>query len=82
MTAPTPVGMRQAPIDVRQTPPHGIEVPPFAHTTVLPAVPAAPPTGAAATIPEQLIALDDLRKRGIITAQEFHAKKAELLSRL
>jgi membrane protein YdbS with pleckstrin-like domain len=42
--------------------------------------PPAPP--APASIPEQLIQLDDLRRRGIISDGEFEAKKAELLSRL
>ena len=34
------------------------------------------------TVHEQLIQLDDLRRRGIITEDEFTAKKAELLHRL
>lgn len=38
-----------------------------------------PPAG---SIPDQLIQLDDLRRRGILTADEFAAKKAELLRRL
>ncbi|MDA8045408.1 MAG: PH domain-containing protein [Actinomycetota bacterium] len=38
----------------------------------------APP----ATIPEQIDQLDQLRRRGVITEQEFAAKKAELLNRL
>jgi hypothetical protein len=43
---------------------------------------AAPVPGAGASIPDQLIQLDDLRRRGIISEGEFAAKKAELLSRL
>ena len=46
---------------------------------------AAPPrrAGAArATIPEQLQQLADLRDRGVITAAEFEAKKAQLLERM
>jgi len=34
------------------------------------------------SVPAQLLALDELRRRGIITEAEFAAKKAELLSRL
>jgi len=33
-------------------------------------------------IPELIAELDELRKKGVITEQEFNAKKAELLSRL
>ncbi len=44
------------------------------------AVPVGP--GQAQSLSEQLIALDELRRRGILTPQEFEAKKAELLSRL
>src|SRR4051794_34136353 len=33
-------------------------------------------------IPGQLDRLDDLRKRGVITEEEFAAKKAELLNRM
>lgn len=41
-----------------------------------------PVHGDGTSIPEQLIQLDDLRRRGIITDWEFAAKKAELLSRI
>ncbi|MGH9083803.1 MAG: SHOCT domain-containing protein, partial [Acidimicrobiales bacterium] len=34
------------------------------------------------SVHDQLIRLDDLRRRGIITADEFQVKKADLLSRL
>ena len=34
------------------------------------------------SIPEQLDKLDDLRKRGVITEQEFASKKAQLLERM
>ncbi len=40
------------------------------------------PTSGATTVPEQLIQLDNLRRRGIVTPAEFEAKKAELLDRL
>jgi membrane protein YdbS with pleckstrin-like domain len=68
------------------TPPHGtMHLPsPVPASTSFPADDAVlPHTGAAsASIPEQLIQLDDLRRRGILTDSEFEAKKAELLSRL
>lgn len=37
---------------------------------------------AAASIPEQIDQLDQLRRRGVITEQEFALKKADLLDRL
>ena len=40
------------------------------------------PVGGPPSIPEQLIQLDDLRRRGIVSADEFESKKAELLDRL
>lgn len=48
---------------------------------------AAAPSSAAAptpapTVPEQLQQLADLRDRGVITAAEFEAKKAQLLERM
>jgi uncharacterized membrane protein YdbT with pleckstrin-like domain len=51
------------------------------------AAPAAPPAAAAparpaATVPEQIQQLADLRDRGLLTAEEFEAKKAQLLERM
>lgn len=43
---------------------------------------AAPTQEAAGSIPEQIEKLDELRKRGVISDQEFAAKKAELLNRM
>ena len=37
---------------------------------------------AGASIPEQIEKLDELRKRGVISEQEFAAKKADLLNRM
>ena len=37
---------------------------------------------AAASIPEQIEQLDDLRRRGVLTEAEFQAKKADLLRRM
>jgi membrane protein YdbS with pleckstrin-like domain len=70
--APTPPTPPAAPAPTPPTPP---------------AAPAAtaplPPHGAGpAEIRDRLIELDDLRQRGIISQEEFAAKKAELLSRI
>lgn len=43
---------------------------------------AAVASAAAASIPDQLDRLDDLRRRGVITQAEFDAKKAKLLDQL
>jgi membrane protein YdbS with pleckstrin-like domain len=43
---------------------------------------AAPPDTGDGQIRDRLIALDDLRQRGIVSEEEFAAKKAELLDRL
>lgn len=40
------------------------------------------PAGAAASIPDQIAQLDQLRHGGALTDEEFEAKKAELLKRL
>ncbi|MGH8989689.1 MAG: PH domain-containing protein [Acidimicrobiales bacterium] len=50
------------------TPPHGL--------------PRGDGEADAATIPEQILQLDELRRRGILSEHEFAAKKAELLGRL
>jgi len=84
--APAVVAPRPVPVPVAEapTPPHGIEptglVPPPARS-ILP--PDLPPAGSpSVSVPEQLIQLDDLRRRGIVTPTEFEAKKTELLRRL
>ncbi|HUD16406.1 MAG TPA: PH domain-containing protein [Acidimicrobiales bacterium] len=59
------------------TPPHGISL---AATSV--GERSSPPPSASASLHDQLIQLDDLRRRGILSNGEFQAKKAELLSRL
>jgi uncharacterized membrane protein YdbT with pleckstrin-like domain len=43
---------------------------------------AAPATTQAASIPEQIDQLAELRDRGVISAAEFEAKKAQLLERM
>ena len=47
-----------------------------------PAPGTAPPGHAPFEIRDRLIELDDLRKRGIISEEEFAAKKSELLNRI
>lgn len=43
---------------------------------------AFPPPPAPPSIPEQIEQLDQLRRRGVLTEEEFAAKKAELLQRM
>ncbi|MGH8982238.1 MAG: PH domain-containing protein [Acidimicrobiales bacterium] len=45
-------------------------------------VPVGALAAAPGSVPDQLFALDELRRRGIVNDAEFAAKKAELLSRL
>jgi hypothetical protein len=68
-----------------------VDTPPFGTATTGPApdpgeeptaAPAAAPRGAPFEIRDRLIELDDLRKRGIISEEEFAAKKSELLNRI
>ena len=75
--------------DAHDTPPFGVG---GAASTATPAV--APDTGSAAPagpampatpqfeIRDRLIELDDLRRRGILSEEEFAAKKSELLNRI
>ncbi len=74
--------------DVHDTPPFGVgsaPTQPGSGTTA-----AAPPGSAAAAAPpgapfelrDRLIELDDLRRRGILSEEEFAAKKSELLNRI
>jgi uncharacterized membrane protein YdbT with pleckstrin-like domain len=51
--------------------------PPAAAAAPVQAPPPAPPS-----VPEQLQQLADLRDRGVITAEEFETKKAQLLERM
>jgi membrane protein YdbS with pleckstrin-like domain len=76
------------PFSMDDTPPHGMPLPsgaptlPAAPSVGYPAVDAGYPPATGSSVPDQLIQLDDLRRRGIISEGEFEAKKAELLSRL
>jgi hypothetical protein len=75
-----PFGVPPVAQDQGSTPPPAAAPPPpaAAHATAPP-----PPYGAGpAEIRDRLIELDDLRQRGIISQEEFAAKKAELLSRI
>jgi membrane protein YdbS with pleckstrin-like domain len=70
------------------TPPFGVSTPsPVAPTrSPAPASPSTAPAPSPATAPfeirDRLIELDDLRRRGIISEEEFAAKKSELLNRI
>ncbi len=70
------------------TGPHNHDTPPFGTEPVTAAEPAdsgtpAPGPGSAdGGIHEKLIELDDLRRRGILSEEEFQAKKAQLLDRI
>jgi membrane protein YdbS with pleckstrin-like domain len=66
------------PSSEQDTPPFGVEVQPAA---------SPPPAEASARVDrfeirDRLIELDDLRRRGIISEEEFAAKKSELLNRI
>jgi membrane protein YdbS with pleckstrin-like domain len=74
--------------DAHDTPPFGVggDVPAETPTSrapapAPPAAPAAPGT-ARFDIRDRLIELDDLRQRGILSEEEFAAKKSELLNRI
>lgn len=45
-----------------------------------PPTPASPPAAKSSDVYTELLKLDDLRKRGIISEQEFEAQKAKVLS--
>jgi membrane protein YdbS with pleckstrin-like domain len=66
---------------------HREDTPPFGTSPVAmveptdPSTPAPTPGFADGGIHEKLIELDDLRRRGILSEEEFAAKKAELLGR-
>jgi len=70
------------------TPPFGVTTPPAPTPAPTPPAPTAPAPGGPSTgalpfeIRDRLIELDDLRKRGILSEEEFAAKKSELLHRI
>jgi membrane protein YdbS with pleckstrin-like domain len=70
--------------DEPDTPPFGVRSAPGQPATAAPAGPATAgvPPGAPFEIRDRLIELDDLRRRGILSEEEFAAKKSELLNRI
>lgn len=86
VTSPLPASTwpgRQVPPPIRapgQAPP--VHAGGWAHEADASAGHLAQPPGGPPSIPEQLIQLDDLRRRGIVSEDEFESKKAELLNRL
>lgn len=68
--------------DQHDTPPFGVE----SQQRTDPGSPTAPRVPPPGSVPfeirDRLIELDDLRKRGIISEEEFAAKKSELLNRI
>ncbi len=69
----TDPGAAPAPATANPAAPFGVDTPS--------AAPAAPTTPAF-EIRDRLIELDDLRRRGILSEEEFAAKKSELLNRI
>jgi hypothetical protein len=80
---PTSPGVGRLP---DETPPHGVPAssaaPALEPVGTPPPAPSTPPAPSSASVHQQLIELDDLRQRGIVTQDEFDRKKADLLSRL
>jgi len=71
--------------DAHDTPPFGVSAATSQTTTgAAPAgsAAAAAPPGTPFEIRDRLIELDDLRRRGILSEEEFAAKKSELLNRI
>jgi membrane protein YdbS with pleckstrin-like domain len=64
-----------------ETPPLGMMTPTDPHPADG-STPRAAPPGTPFEIRDRLIELDDLRRRGILTEEEFAAKKSELLNRI
>lgn len=74
------------PDDAHDTPPFGVGGQATATDPAAAAPPAAPAGASQGTPPfeirDRLIELDDLRRRGILSEEEFAAKKSELLNRI
>ena len=74
--------------DAHDTPPFGVgagvqaQAPGRGAPAPAPPAPAATPGTARFDIRDRLIELDDLRQRGILSEEEFAAKKSELLNRI
>jgi hypothetical protein len=82
-SAPDPPGPHPGDTPPLGTPVVGAEPEPKAQPQAPPPTSTGAPAGAShADIRDRLIELDDLRRRGIISEEEFAAKKAELLNRI
>jgi membrane protein YdbS with pleckstrin-like domain len=71
--------------DAHDTPPFGVGAAPEQPAATTPpagSTTAAAPPGAPFELRDRLIELDDLRRRGILSEEEFAAKKSELLNRI
>jgi hypothetical protein len=79
----TPPGAGQPPADGPGAI-HHADTPPAGGPAVAPgtAPPGVQPTAATPTVADRLMQLGELRRRGIVSAAEFEAKKAELLEQL
>jgi membrane protein YdbS with pleckstrin-like domain len=77
-----PEGQFDAPaLDADATPPHGVPVV-DGRQDINPPPPPASGDQRVDSVHRQLVEIDDLRRRGILTEEEFERKKADLLSRL
>jgi membrane protein YdbS with pleckstrin-like domain len=83
-TPPFGVGGRaSAPVDDTERTDPGVPAPQAARTAAAPGTPHVPPPGTLPSeIRDRLIELDDLRQRGILSEEEFAAKKSQLLDRI
>jgi hypothetical protein len=77
---PSPPAMPDPDADGRSTP--SVAAPPAAAAPASPSPAAAPPSMSADEVTRTLANLADLRDRGAISAEEYEAKKADLLGRL
>jgi len=68
--------------DRDDTPPFGVSTTPSTAPASTAPAPGAPAGALPFEIRDRLIELDDLRKRGILSEEEFAAKKSELLDRI
>ena len=79
-TAPIPAGRALPPGSIQKDPEHGL----YTAAPIPAPTPAPNPAQgtAAFEIRDRLIELDDLRRRGILSEEEFAAKKSQLLDRI
>ena len=83
-SAPPPTSVPRNDPSSEATPPHGMAPvgAPGSRSGAPPQAPTAPGGATHEQIRDRLIELDDLRQRGILSEDEFAAKKAELLNRI